>query len=80
MQTEAVQFRGCAVENIRYLIDKGVPVIGLRDASNAILLIGYDARTITYVDFASGAVLSGSFEKLNTLLAGSGQTLIGYVR
>ena len=80
LKTEAVQFRATSVQDMRYLIDKGVPVLALKDASNAILLIGYDARTITYVDLATGTVLTGSFDRVNELLAGSGRTFIGYVK
>ena len=78
--TEAVRFRGCSVKDMFYLIDKGVPVIGLKNSTNAILLVGYDAKTATYIDPANGGTYASSIEKLDEMMKGSGNTYIGYVR
>lgn len=78
--TEAVRFRGCSVKDMFYLIDKGVPVIGLKDSTNAILFIGYDAKTATYIDPTNGGTYASSIEKLDEMLKGSGNTFLGYVR
>ena len=77
---EAVRFRDCLAKDMRYLIDKGVPVIGLKNDSQAILLIGYDAETITYVEPSSGSLFISSFDKIDALTAGSGHTYIAYTR
>ena len=78
--TEAVRFRGCSVKDMFYLIDKGMPVIGLKDSTNAILFVGYDAKTATYIDPTNGGTYASSIEKLDEMLKGSGNTYIGYVR
>ena len=78
--TEAVRFRGCSVKDMFYLIDKGVPVIGLKDSTNAILFVGYDAKTATYIDPTNGGPYASSIEQLDEMLKGSGNTSIGYVR
>lgn len=78
--TEAVRFRGCSVKDMFYLIDKGVPVIGLKDSTNAILFVGYDAKTATYIDPTNGGTYASSIEKMDEMLKGSGNTFIGYVR
>jgi hypothetical protein len=80
LETEAVRFRGCSVKDMFYLIDKGVPVIGLKDNTKAILFIGYDAKTATYIDPTNGGTYASSIEKLDEMLKGSGNTFIGYVR
>ena len=80
LKTEALRFRGCSSESMRYLIDKGVPVIAMKDGSDAILLIGYDAKTVTYIEPSSGSIFTSTFEKVDEMLAGSGKTFIGYVR
>lgn len=80
LETEAVRFRGCSVKDMFYLIDKGVPVIGLKDSNNAILFVGYDAKTATYIDPTNGGTYASSIEKLDEMLKGSGNTYIGYVR
>lgn len=78
--TEAIRMRGCSVKDMFYLIDKGVPVIGLKNSTNAILFIGYDAKTATYIDPTNGGTYASSIEKLDEMLKGSGNTYIGYVR
>lgn len=80
LETEAVRFRGCSVKDMFYLIDKGVPVIGLKDSTNAVLFVGYDAKTATYIDPTDGGTYASSIEKLDEMLKGSGNTYIGYVR
>lgn len=80
LETEVMQFRGCSSKALFYLIDKGVPVIALKDASNAILLIGYDAKTVTYVEPSSGSIFTSAIEKMDEMLEGSGRTFIAYER
>ena len=80
LETEAVRFRSCSVRDMFYLIDKGVPVIGFKDSVNAILLVGYDAKTATYIDPTNGGTYTSSIEKLDEMMKGSGNTYIGYVR
>ena len=77
---EGIRFRGSSCKDMFYLIDKGTPVIALTDSSNGVLLIGYDALNVTYVDVASGSIKSCSIEKMNSMTAGSGYTYIGYVK
>jgi hypothetical protein len=80
MGREVLRFRGCSSKYMCYLIDKGVPVIAMKDGSNAILLVGYDAKTVTYVEPSSGSIFTSTFEKVDEMLAGSGKTFIAYVR
>lgn len=80
LKTEVMQFRGCSSKDMFYLIDKGVPVIALKDGSSAILLIGYDAKTVTYVEPSSGSIFTRTIEKVDEMLAGSGKTFIAYAR
>ena len=80
LETEVIRFRGCSVKAMFYLIDKGVPVIALKDSANAILLVGYDAKTVTYVDPGSGSAYTSAIEKVDEMLAGSGNTFIGYIK
>ena len=78
--TEVLRFRGCSSKAMCYLIDKGVPVIAMKDGSQAILLIGYDAKTVTYVEPNSGSIFTSTFEKVDEMLQGSGKTFIAYAR
>lgn len=80
LKTEAIRFQGSSVKDMCYLIDKGIPIIGLKDSANAVLFVGYDAKTATYIDPANGRSHTASFEKVNEILSGSGNTFIGYVK
>lgn len=77
---EGIRFRGSSCKDMFYLIDKGTPVIALKDSSNAVMLIGYDALSVTYVDVSEGSIRSCSIEKMNDMTKGSGHTYIGYVK
>ena len=77
---EVVCFRKCSVKSVCYLIDKGVPIIAMKSGDSAILLIGYDAQTITYIDSANGGTYRSNIDKLDSMLEGSGNTLIGYIK
>lgn len=77
---EAVRFQGCSAADMRYLIDKGTPVIAMTGGSGAIVLIGYDAKTVTYIDPSSGGIRSGSIEAVDAMTSGSGNTFLGYVK
>ena len=77
---EVVRFSECAVKDMRYLIDKGIPVIAMKNQTSAILLIGYDASGVTYLDPATGAQYMSSFEKLDSMLSGSGNTFVAYIK
>lgn len=80
LETEVLRFRGCSSKAMCYLIDKGVPVIAMKDGTNAILLIGYDAKTVTYIEPSNGSIFTSTFEKVDEMLIGSGKTFIAYVR
>ncbi|MEG1505278.1 MAG: hypothetical protein RR369_02940, partial [Lachnospiraceae bacterium] len=76
---KAIDFTGCTLEQILYVISHGKPVIGMKDSQNAILLVGYEPSTITYVDLATGIKDTTSVENIAAMTAGSGNTFIGLV-
>ena len=77
---EAVRFKGGSSADMRYLIDKGVPVIAMTGSDSAIVLVGYDAQTITYIDPSDGGIRSRTFAVVDELTSGSGHTFLGYAR
>ncbi len=74
-----VRISGCSVAELRYLIDKGTAVVALTGNSEAVMLVGYDAKTVTYIDPRNGGARSASFAKFNEMTAGSGQTYYAYI-
>ena len=77
---EAVRMEGCSVAEMRYLIDKGTPVIAMTGSSEAIVLVGYDAVSVTYIEPSTGAVRIRNFAAVNDLLESSGNTFYGYMK
>ena len=77
---EALDLTGCDVENLRYVIGKGNPVIAMEGSSDAVLLIGYQANTVIYMDPADGKVKTNSMKGISKMTEGSGHTYLGYVK
>jgi hypothetical protein len=77
---EGVRMKGCSAADVRYLIDKGVPVIALTGNQEAVLLVGYDAVSVTYIEPQSGAVRMKNFESMDEWMRSSGSTFFAYVK
>lgn len=77
---EIIRFSDCTPKDMFYLVDKGIPVIAMTGSSNAILMIGYDAKTVTYVDPNSGAIRNATIEAVHQMIESSSHTYIGYVK
>ena len=75
-----VDLTGCSLDQILYVINKGLPVIAMTDASHAILLTGYTMTDITYIDPDTGSEHTVGMEQMSAMAAGSGNTFIGYLQ
>ncbi len=79
LSQEVVRFQDCSVKDMFYLIDKGTPVIAMTGNSRAIVLIGYDAVSVTYIEPEVGAVRIRKIEQVDEMAAAGGKTFLGYV-
>ena len=77
---EAVRLKDWSTADMRYLIDNGTPVIALTGSDSAIVLVGYDAKTVTYIDPADGGTRTKNFSAVDAMMSGSGNTFLGYVK
>lgn len=77
---EGVRMKGCSSADVRYLIDKTVPVIALTGSQEAVLLVGYDAVSVTYIEPQSGAVRVKNFEAMDEWMKSSGATFFAYLK
>jgi len=77
---EVVRIQENSVANMRYLIDKGTPVIAMTGNNKAIVLIGFDAKTVTYIDPSNGSIRNKSFEDVDDMMEASGNVFLGYVK
>ncbi len=75
-----VDLTGCTLDQVLYVINKGLPVIAMTDANHAILLTGYSTTDITYIDPDTGTEMTVGMDEMSAMAAGSGNTFIGYVR
>lgn len=77
---EGMDLTGCTTEEMLYIIGKGTPVVAMTDSANAVLLVGYDTSSVTYIDPADGGAHITTPEEMDSMVAGSGHTFIGYVK
>lgn len=75
-----IDLTGCTLDQILYIINKGRPVIAMTDADHAILLTGYTTEDVTYINPDTGEQSTVSIDTMNAMVAGSGNTFIGYVK
>lgn len=71
---------GCSLNQILYIINKGRPVIAMTDTNHAILLVGYTTENVTYIDPDTGEGKTVDTATMEAMVAGSGNTFIGYVK
>lgn len=79
-QAKRIDLSGCTLSQVLYIINKGMPVIAMTDSSHAILLIGYTMDTVTYVNPDDGGIVTVSMDEMEAMIAGSGNTFIGYCK
>ncbi len=77
---EAVRIVGGSVAEVRYLIGRATPVIALIGNEEAVVLVGYDAQTVTYYDPHSGSARSAEFSKFDAMMSRSGYTFFAYTK
>ncbi len=80
LEQEVIRFQDCSVKDLFYLIDKGVPVIALTGSDSAVVLVGYDAVSATYIEVSSGAIRRRNIDAVDDMVSASGGTFIGYVK
>lgn len=79
-QAKRVNLTGCTLNQVLYVINKGLPVIAMTDSSHAILLTGYSTTDVTYIDPDTGEENTVSVNDMEEMVKGSGNTFIGYVK
>ena len=77
---EGLDLTGCAVDDVLYTVGRGRPVIAVTGENQAILLIGYDNSTVTYLDPSNGSQRTVTTNELEEMVKPSGHAFIGYLR
>lgn len=74
-----VDLTGCKLDQILYVINKGLPVIAVTDGNHAVLLTGYTTSDITYIDPENGSETTVSIGQMEKMAEQGGNTFIGYI-
>jgi len=77
---EALDLTGRTVDQAIYAVAKGRPVIAVTGDNQAILLVGFDNKTVTYIDPSSGTQSTVATETLEEMAGASGNTFIAYTK
>lgn len=67
---------GCTAEELLYIISQDKPVIAMRDADRAIILVGYTETRVTFIDASDGGRHTASLKELEEMTEDSGHTYI----
>lgn len=68
---------GCTAEELKYLLYRNNPVIGMLNAQSAVVLVGYTENSVVYIKVDSGERLTVPLEEMDRMTEGSGNTYIG---
>ena len=75
-----LELKECTVDESLYFIDQGTPVLVRIGLDQAVLLTGYNSKTIYYYDPASGTNKSADYEVMEALIEAGGNYFIAYVK
>lgn len=79
-KAKKVNLTGCTLDQVLYVINKGMPMIAMTDPGHAILITGYSTTDVTYIDPDDGQKHTVGMSDMETMVNGSGNTFIGYVK
>lgn len=68
---------GCTAEELLYLLDQNIPVIGMLDTQNAVILTGYYESSVSYINVEGGERLVAPLDQIDQMTAPSGNIYIG---
>ena len=72
-----VDLTGCATEDLLYIINQDIPVIGMTSAKKAIVLYGYNEISVYYMEPGDDSRHSVSYSKMDEMTKKTGNTYIG---
>lgn len=69
----------CTLDEVLYYVNKGIPVIGMKDKNNPVLIIGFDMYNITVVDPALQRTMKIGLNDSKALFEGAGNMFFSYL-
>lgn len=80
MQNKAVNITGVDLDHALYFVSKGVPVIAMKSATNAVVITGYDEETITIYNPKTGVKEVMLRYQASSIFKDMGNIFISYVK
>lgn len=77
---EVLNLSGCTVDEILYTVSRNTPVIAVTGNRNAVLITGYNKTNVAYIDPATGQRYSVARSVMESMVKGSGNAFIGYIK
>ena len=71
---------GCTVDEVLYYVSNGAPVFAMTGANDAVLIIGYDANSITLFDPALGITYRKNQDDADEMFENAGDVFFSYLR
>ena len=71
---------GAKLEDVLYYISNGAPVFAMSDTSNAVLVIGYDAVSVTIFDPMSHTTYRKEIAEADAVFARAGSIFFTYLK
>lgn len=79
MDSVPINLTGSSLDEVLYYVSKRSPVIGMKDSSHAVLIIGYDEFNITVIDPSLGTKKKIGLKDGEKLFKEAGNIFIGYI-
>lgn len=74
-----VNLTGCTVDEVLYFVSNEKPVIAMKDSSQAVLITGYDANFVTWLDPASGSSTRMSLTSADHYFKEAGSVFFSFI-
>jgi len=77
---KVLNLAGCTMDDVLYYVARSTPVLAMVDASEAVLIVGYDSYNITVFYPETKTTGKISLEDAEELFAAAGSVFVGYLR
>lgn len=75
----SVELNGCSTEQVLYLINRGTPVVAVRQDEKPLVLVGYSETNVTYLDVSGGEQQTVSIQQMDQMMQSRGSIYIGFL-
>lgn len=80
MDTDPVNLTGCSLNQVLYYLNKKRPVIAMKNATQAVLITGYDEGSITIIDPLNSTNTKMGMTAATDMFNAAGNVFIGYTK